>query len=219
MGIRGCGRVNTGLGIPSPSRMRGSSASTTQSFDPSVSSRPSSLYSKAPLTYNPHHSQYKLAQSNQNARSSPILPKSSLLRISARVFPTKTFPKRRILTQLKLPQPLPSLQLPHRHTHRIVKTGSWSSIPCSQGGMASDMTVPTMENYGWEGLSEALMRIKGYTWLYEMRVFGWSKEGRQSGQGRGEGGGPRDCDIHLTRRKGESKVHSEVRSVNSHKSS
>lgn len=28
--------------------------------------------------------------------------------------------------------------------------------------MASNMTVPTVENYGWEGLSEALMRIKGY---------------------------------------------------------
>lgn len=83
--------------------------------------------------------------------------------------------------------------------------------------MASDMTVPTMEDYGWEGLSEAL---KGNTWLYEMRGFeclvGARKEGKVGKGGEGEA---RDCDMDLTRRKGESKVHSEVRSVNSHKSS
>ena len=58
--------------------------------------------------------------------------------------------------------------------------------------MASDVTVPTMESYGWEGLSEALMRIKGYTWLYEMRgvecLVGARKEGKVGKGGGGVGG-------------------------------
>lgn len=45
-------------------------------------------------------------------------------------------------------------------------------------------------------------------------------QGRKAKWAREGGWGvARDCDIDLTRRKGERKVHSEVRSVNSHKSS
>lgn len=55
--------------------------------------------------------------------------------------------------------------------------------------MALNMTVPTMEDYGWEGLSEALMSYKGYTWLYEMRRFECLVGARKEGKvGKGGGG-------------------------------
>lgn len=103
--------------IPSPSRMRGSSASTAKSFDPSIP-----VARRVFTTYNPHHPQYKLAQSNQNARSTPNSPTHpSKILFAPDIRPClsrrKPFQKKKegsLLTQLKPPQPLPSF-LPYNH--------------------------------------------------------------------------------------------------------
>lgn len=122
MGIRGCGRVNTGTllhqGIPPPSRMRGSSASTTKSFDPSVSSRPSSLYSKAqPTTH------IILSTSSPKAIRTPAPPPNSPTHPSQILFAPDIRPclpnenlskKRRILTYSTKPTATPSF-LPYNY--------------------------------------------------------------------------------------------------------